>query len=186
MGQGPQCSAGESTTGIQPQALKKRMFGADTSVMNTCKPPLWRCVWPQVTTVGALLCGLAGMGSAGLAQAEWAELEKTEQFTHFFDKDSVKVAHVTRYAWTLTELPEALGATGAPGAASGPKVKSTLTRWRVHCVSDMVARLSYSVYELPQGKGTPLSSQDETEWRVRETPIRPGSVQALLKKEVCQ
>ena len=107
----------------------------------------------------------------GTARAEWKELEKTEQLTHFFDSASVRAAHVTRYAWTLTELP---------------KVKSTLTRWRVHCISDMVARLSISFYEQPQGKGAPLSSQDETEWRVRETPIRPGSVQALLKKEVCQ
>ena len=106
--------------------------------------------------------------------------------THFFDKDSVKASHVTRYAWTMTELSEALNNTGIPGAVAGPKVKSTLTRWRVHCITDMVARLSISFYEQPQGKGTPLSSQDETEWRVRETPIRPGSLQALLKKEVCQ
>ena len=86
----------------------------------------------------------------------------------------------------LTELADVLTNTGTPGAAAAPKVKSTLTRWRVHCITDMVARLSVSFYEQPQGKGAPLSSQDETEWRVRETPIRPGSVQALLKKEVCQ
>ena len=122
----------------------------------------------------------------GTAHAEWTPLEKTEQLAHFFDKESVKAAHVTRYAWTLTELADVLTNTGTPGAAAAPKVKSTLTRWRVHCITDMVARLSISFYEQPQGKGAPLSSQDETEWRVRETPIRPGSVQALLKKEVCQ
>jgi len=122
----------------------------------------------------------------GTARAEWKELEKTEQLTHFFDSASVRAAHVTRYAWTLTELTDVLTASGTPGAVAQPKVKSTLTRWRVHCISDMVARLSISFYEQPQGKGAPLSSQDETEWRVRETPIRPGSVQALLKKEVCQ
>ena len=154
--------------------------------MNTFKPPHLRWALPPAMTAGALVCGLLGLGSADLAQAEWAQLEKTEQVTHFFDKDSVKVAHVTRYAWTLAELTDVLATTGTPGAPTGPKVKSTLTRWRVHCITDMVARLSHSVYEQPQGKGAPLSSQDETEWRVRETPIRPGSVQALLKKEVCQ
>jgi len=112
--------------------------------------------------------------------------KKPSNWPTFFDKDSVKAAHVTRYAWTLTELADVLTNTGTPGAAAAPKVKSTLTRWRVHCITDMVARLSISFYEQPQGKGAPLSSQDETEWRVRETPIRPGSAQALLKKEVCQ
>ena len=134
--------------------------------------------------------GVAGallfLWGVGTAHAEWTPLEKTEQLAHFFDKDSVKAAHVTRYAWTLTELADVLSNTGTPGAVAQPKVKSTLTRWRVHCITDMVARLSISFYEQPQGKGAPVSSQDETEWRVRETPIRPGSVQALLKKEVCQ
>jgi len=144
----------------------------------------------QWVTRRVLAAGVAGAllfsWGLGTAHAEWTPLEKTEQLAHFFDKDSVKAAHVTRYAWTLTELSDALNNAGIPGAVAQPKVKSTLTRWRVHCITDMVARLSVSFYELPQGKGAPLSSQDETEWRVRETPIRPGSVQALLKKEVCQ
>ena len=140
----------------------------------------------RVVVLGAGAWLLFPMGGVGTAHAEWAQLEKTDQVTHFFDKDSVKAAHVTRYAWTLADLTDAMANAGIPGAVAQPKVKSTLTRWRVHCITDMVARLSISFYEQPQGKGTPLSSQDETEWRVRETPIRPGSVQALLKKEVCQ
>lgn len=140
----------------------------------------------HVSALGAgalFLCPVWGLGTA---HAEWAQLEKTEQLIHFFDKDSVKAAHVTRYAWTMTELSDASNNSGTPGAAAAPKVKSTLTRWRVHCITDKVARLSISFHDQPQGKGTPLSSQDETEWRVRETSIRPGSLQALLKKEVCQ
>ena len=144
----------------------------------------------QWVTRRVLAVGAAGallfLWGVGTAHAEWTPLEKTEQLAHFFDKDSVKAAHVTRYAWTMTELADVLTNTGTPGAVAQPKVKSTLTRWRVHCITDMVARLSISFYEQPQGKGAPLSSQDETEWRVRETPLRPGSIQALLQKEVCQ
>ena len=153
--------------------------------MNTrFTPSLW--IQSHAKLARALACLVVCIWAAGSSHAEWSQLEKTEQVTHFFDKDSVKAAHVTRYAWTLAELTDVMASTGTPGAPAGPKVKSTLTRWRVHCITDMVAKLSFSLYEQPQGKGSPLSSQDETEWRVRETPIRPGSVQALLKKEVCQ
>ena len=88
--------------------------------MNTFKPPHLRWALPPAMTAGALVCGLLGLGSADLAQAEWAQLEKTEQVTHFFDKDSVKVAHVTRYAWTLAELNASDSGTGSlklPGIA---------------------------------------------------------------------
>ena len=176
---------------LQPQArrdgtgaLKKTRLGADTPGMNTLITfSQWVARRVQAAGAAGALLFLWGVGTA---HAEWTPLEKTEQLTYFFDKDSVKAAHVTRYAWTLTELADAMNNAGIPGAVAQPKVKSTLTRWRVHCITDMVARLSISFYDQPQGKGAPLSSQDETEWRVRETPIRPGSVQALLKKEVCQ
>ena len=165
-------------------ALKKTRLGADTPGMNTLITfSQWVARRVQAAGAAGALLFLWGVGTA---HAEWTPLEKTEQLTYFFDKDSVKAAHVTRYAWTLTELADAMNNAGIPGAVAQPKVKSTLTRWRVHCITDMVARLSISFYDQPQGKGAPLSSQDETEWRVRETPIRPGSVQALLKKEVCQ
>ncbi|MEY2657139.1 MAG: hypothetical protein RLZZ395_881 [Pseudomonadota bacterium] len=60
-----------------------------------------------------------------------------------------------------------------------------MTRWRVHCKTDMFVRLSVSYFEKPQGKGREVNAEDVQEWRTREAPIRPGSYLALLKKELC-
>lgn len=114
-----------------------------------------------------------------LAQAEWTELEKDDDITHFWDKDSVRRIHVTRYVWTLTELPKAVK------GPTGENYLSTMTRWRVHCKTDMFVRLSVSYFEKAQGKGREVNAEDVQEWRTREAPIRPGTYVALLKKELC-
>jgi hypothetical protein len=116
---------------------------------------------------------------ASTAQAEWVELEKDDDIAHFWDKESVRRIHVTRYVWTLTELPKAIK------GPSGDNYQSTMTRWRVHCKTDMFVRLSVSYFEKPQGKGREVTAQDDQEWRSREAPIRPGTYLALLKKELC-
>ena len=81
------------------------------------------------------------------AQADWTELDKNEDAAYFWDKDSVKAIHVTRYAWTLTDLPKS---TKGP---TGDDYQSLLTRWRVHCKTDMFIKISESYYDKPQGKG---------------------------------
>jgi hypothetical protein len=135
--------------------LKKTWLGADTPGMNT------QITFSQWATRRVSALGVAGallfLWGVGTAHAEWTPLEKTEQLAHFFDKDSVKAAHVTRYAWTLTELADVLTNTGTPGAAAAPKVKSTLTRWRVHCITDMVAQQGANLLSLKFGR------EDETE-----------------------
>ena len=120
-----------------------------------------------------------GLCCAPLAQAEWVELEKDDDIAHFWDKESVRRIHVTRYVWTLTELPKAIK------GPSGDNYQSTMTRWRVHCKTDMFVRLSVSYFEKSQGKGREVTSQDDQEWRSREAPIRPGTYLSLLKKELC-
>ena len=120
-----------------------------------------------------------GLWCAPLAQAEWVELEKDDDIAHFWDKESVRRIHVTRYVWTLTELPKAIK------GPSGDNYQSTMTRWRVHCKTDMFVRLSVSYFEKSQGKGREVTSQDDQEWRSREAPIRPGTYLSLLKKELC-
>ena len=91
------------------------------------------------------------------AQAEWTELEKSDEAAYFFDKDSVKAIHVTRYAWTLTDLPKS---TKGP---TGDEYQSLLTRWRVHCKTDMFIKISESYYDKPQGKGKEVASFDDPE-----------------------
>lgn len=127
--------------------------------------------------LGLLVC--LGLWAAPGARAEWVELEKDDDIVHSWDKDSVRRIHVTRYVWTLTDLPKAVK------GPTGDNYQSTMTRWRVHCKTDMFARLSVSYFEKPQGKGREVTSQDEQEWRSREAPIRPGTYLALLKKELC-
>jgi len=70
------------------------------------------------------------------AQAEWAELEKDDETSYFWDKNSVKAVHVSRYAWTLMDLNKA---TKAP---NGENYQSAMTRWRVYCKTDMAVKLS--------------------------------------------
>ena len=124
-----------------------------------------------------LLC--LGLLAVPLAHAEWTELEKDDDITHFWDKASVRHIHVTRYVWTLTELPKAVK------NAAGDNYLSTMTRWRVHCKTDTFVRLSVSYFEKSQGKGREVNAEDVQEWRTREAPIRPGTYLALLKKELC-
>lgn len=113
------------------------------------------------------------------AKAEWAELEKDDETSYFWDKNSVKAVHVSRYAWTLMDLNKA---TKAP---NGENYQSAMTRWRVYCKTDMAVKLSVSYFNKPQGKGREVATQDDQEWRTKEAPIRPGTYLALLKKEIC-
>ena len=113
------------------------------------------------------------------AQAEWAELEKDDETSYFWDKNSVKAVHVSRYVWTLMDLNKA---TKAP---NGENYQSAMTRWRVYCKTDMAVKLSVSYFNKPQGKGREVATQDDQEWRTKEAPIRPGTYLALLKKEIC-
>ncbi|MEY2791319.1 MAG: hypothetical protein RL295_1484, partial [Pseudomonadota bacterium] len=48
------------------------------------------------------LCVFAAL--IGAAQAEWAELMKDDDITYVWDKDSVRAVHVSRIAWTMTNL----------------------------------------------------------------------------------
>jgi hypothetical protein len=113
------------------------------------------------------------------AQAEWTELDKSDEATYYWDKDSVKAVHVTRYAWTMADLPKSM-----PSPA-GEEYQSSLTRWRVHCKTDMFIKISESYYEKAKGKGREVASFDDPEWRIGERPIRPGTYVALLKKQLC-
>lgn len=113
------------------------------------------------------------------SKAEWTELDKSDDAAYFFDKESVKAVHVTRYAWTLTDLPKTVK------GPTGDDYQSLLTRWRVHCKTDMYIKISESYYDKPQGKGNEVASFDDPEWRIGERPIRPGTYVALLKKELC-
>ncbi len=111
--------------------------------------------------------------------AEWAELDKDEETSYFWNKDSVKAVHVSRYAWTLMDLSKA---TKAP---NGENYQSAMVRWRVYCKTDMAVKLSVSYFNKPQGKGREVAVQDDQEWRTKEAPIRPGTYLAVLKKEIC-
>jgi hypothetical protein len=113
------------------------------------------------------------------AQAQWSELAKEPEAEYYFDKESVIPVHVSRYAWVLTNLAKAeITPTGEP-------YTSYMIRLRVYCKKDMVARLSISYFDKSMGKGREVSSEDLQEWRNRETPIRPNTYMAALKKEVC-
>jgi hypothetical protein len=119
------------------------------------------------------------LGWSSPARAEWSELAKEPEAQYFFDKESVIPVHVSRYAWVLTNLAKAeITPTGEP-------YTSYMIRLRVYCKKDMVARLSISYFDKGMGKGKEVSSEDLQEWRNRETPIRPNTYMAALKKEVC-
>lgn len=137
----------------------------------------------RCTSLGkALLVGVLGAVLSGWSQvalAEWAELDKDDDTSYFWDKNSVKAVHVSRYAWTLMDLAKA---TKGP---NGENYQSAMTRWRVYCKTDMAVKLSVSYYNKPQGKGREVAAQDEQEWRTKEAPIRPGTYLAVLKKEIC-
>lgn len=138
----------------------------------------FRSAWLNKTLVWGVLGGLLSL-APWAAQAEWAELDKDDETSYFWDKNSVKAVHVSRYAWTLMDLSKA---TKGP---SGENYQSAMTRWRVYCKTDMAVKLSVSYFNKPQGKGREVAAQDEQEWRTKEAPIRPGTYLALLKKEIC-
>jgi hypothetical protein len=119
------------------------------------------------------------IGWSSPARAEWSELAKEPEAQYFYDKEAVMPVHVSRYAWVLTNLAKAdITPTGEPYA-------SYMIRLRVYCKTDMVARLSISYFDKAMGKGREVSTEDLQEWRNRETPIRPNTYMAALKKEVC-
>ena len=119
------------------------------------------------------------LGWSNSARAEWSELTKEPEAQYFFDKESVMPVHVSRYAWVLTNLAK------AETTPTGEPYASYMMRLRVYCKTDMVARLSISYFDKSMGKGREVSSEDLQEWRNRETPIRPNTYMAALKKEVC-
>ena len=113
------------------------------------------------------------------AQAQWAELDKDEETSYFWDKNSVKAVHVSRYAWTLMDLNKA---TKAP---NGEEYQSSQARWRINCKTDSFVKLSESFYAKPDGKGREVAFYESADWRPRDAAIRPGSYLSLLKKQIC-
>ena len=113
------------------------------------------------------------------ASADWSELLKDEDTSYYFDKDAVMPAHVSRYAWVLTDLPK------NDKTPSGENYKSMMMRVRMFCKTDMVVRLSVSYFDKAMGKGKEVASDDLQELRTREAPVRPNTYMAALKKEVC-
>ena len=113
------------------------------------------------------------------ANADWSELSKDEDVAYYFDKESVKPVHVSRYAWILSDNAK------GDKTPNGENYKSYMMRVRMYCKTDTVVRLSISYFDQPMGKGKEVSSDDVQEWRYRETPIRPNTYMAMLKKEIC-
>ena len=125
-------------------------------------------------------CGvLSLLGTAGGVRAEWQPLTKDDNVAYYFDKESVMPVHVSRYAWTLVDLSK------DDKAPNGETYKSALIRWRLYCKTDSVVPLSVSFYDQQMGKGKEVAREDTREWRMRETPIRPATYLAALKKEIC-
>ena len=145
---------------------------------------------PSMTFLHTLSLGrlLLGAGLAlGLslvfvssAQAEWAELLKDDDITYVWDKDSVRAVHVSRIAWTMTNLSGK--GTKAP---NGEEYQSSQARWRINCKTDSFVKLSESFYAKPDGKGREVAFYESADWRPRDAAIRPGSYLSLLKKQIC-
>lgn len=129
----------------------------------------------SVLSLFALGIALAAMP----VRADWQELLKEEQTAYYFDKSSVMPVHVSRYAWTLVDLGK------GDKAPNGESYKSAMVRWRMYCKTDMVVPLSVSFFDQAMGKGKEVDRDDVHEWRMRETPIRPNTYLAALKKEIC-
>jgi hypothetical protein len=113
------------------------------------------------------------------ASADWIELLKDDDIVYYFDKEAVVPAHVSRYAWVLTDLPK------NEKTPAGENYKSMMMRVRLFCKTDMVVRLSVSYFDKAMGKGKEVGSDDQQELRSREAPVRPNTYMAALKKEVC-
>ena len=114
------------------------------------------------------------------AHAEWAELLKDDDITYVWDKDSVRAVHVSRIAWTMTNLSGK--GTKAP---NGEEYQSSQARWRINCKTDSFVKLSESFYAKPDGKGREVAFYESADWRPRDAAIRPGSYLSLLKKQIC-
>ena len=69
------------------------------------------------------------------ACAEWSELLKEEEATYFYDKEAIKAVHVTRFAWTLIDLPK------AAKSPFGDNYQSAMSRFRVHCKLDTFSKV---------------------------------------------
>ena len=119
------------------------------------------------------------LATGGWAHAEWAELLKDEDISHVWDKESVRVQSVSRFAWTMSKL-------GKPSKApNGEEYQSSMARWRIQCKNDSFVKLSESFYAKPEGKGREVAFYETADWRPRDAAIRPGSYLALLKKQIC-
>jgi len=81
------------------------------------------------------------------ASADWIELLKDDDIVYYFDKEAVVPAHVSRYAWVLTDLPK------NEKTPAGENYKSMMMRVRLFCKTDMVVRLSVSYFDKAMGKG---------------------------------
>ena len=123
-----------------------------------------------------LLLALFALG----ARADWEELLKDDEVAYYFDRDSVMPVHVSRYAWTLVDFPNK-----NEKAPNGETYKSAMVRWRLYCKTDTVVAMAVSFFDQPMGKGREVARDEVREWRVRESPIRPNSYLAALKKEIC-
>ena len=126
-----------------------------------------------------LVCVGMALSAIGSAHAEWKELSKDDNVAYYFDDQSVMPVHVSRYAWTLVDLSK------NDKAPNGETYKSAMIRWRMYCKTDMVVPLSVSFFDQQMGKGKEVAREDVHEWRLRETPIRPNTYLASLKKEIC-
>lgn len=119
------------------------------------------------------------LGALG-ARADWQELLKEDEVAYYFDRESVMPVHVSRYAWTLVDQPNK-----NEKAPNGETYKSAMVRWRLYCKSDTVVAMAVSFFDQPMGKGREVARDEVREWRVRESPIRPNTYLAALKKEIC-
>jgi|688.fasta_scaffold32727_4 hypothetical protein len=138
--------------------------------------PMYLFVYVQRFVFG--LCVFVAL--IGAAQAEWAELMKDDDITYVWDKDSVRAVHVSRIAWTMTNLT----AKGVK-APNGEEYLSSMARWRINCKTDSFIKLSESFYAKADGKGREVAFYEAADWRPRDAAIRPGSYLSLLKKQIC-
>ena len=130
---------------------------------------LWRTssgghLWLSVL----LVLGLS-IASMPRAHAEWAELLKDEDITYVWDKDSVRAVHVSRIAWTMTNLSGK--GTKAP---NGEEYQSSQARWRINCKTDSFVKLSESFYAKPDGKVREVAFYESADWRPRDAAIKIG------------
>lgn len=155
-----------------------QVFGASVDSLHKSFSSDISAMRPRRFFVAAfMLSSLLGLATP--ASADWSELLKDEDIVYYFDKDTVMPAHVSRYAWVLTDLSK------NDKTPAGENYKSMMMRVRLFCKTDMVVRLSVSYFDKAMGKGKEVGSDDLQELRTREAPVRPNTYMAALKKEVC-